>query len=413
MTHLAYPESRSASLRPFGTGSPILAEARALVRLAVPIMLIALVNMGMSVTDSLMVAHAFGAEGLAAVAVGSDFYSILFYLGAGIVAGISPFYTAALTQADPGERARLERVGLLLVALCGIVLAPLVWTAPDWLSVLGVEAALLDAGRGYTRAMAFTLLVMLGVTLYRTVLTAAERPGVFLKVTLAMLPLNALGNAVFMHGIGPVPAFGPAGAGISSLLVACASLGLLVVVSRRFVSRGEPVRGIQVGTLGPVLRVGIPIGIATLGEVGVFLGATIYIATSGAADVAAHTLTLRLAGVAYALPVALLHAAMVRSARAEAKDDTARRRATTQAVIGVSVVSGLLVMGALLVAAQVLPGTVFGDGSVAQEAAQLSVVLLTMLGVMELLAVPGSAIAGLLRGRKNARVPMLASLMGY
>jgi MATE family multidrug resistance protein len=36
-----------------------------------------------------------------------------------------------------------------------------------------------------------------------------------------------------------------------------------------------------------------------------------------------------------------------------------------------------------------------------------------MLGVMELLAVPGSAIAGLLRGRKNARVPMLASLMGY
>jgi hypothetical protein len=38
--------------------------------------------------------------------------------------------------------------------------------------------------------MALTLVPMLGVALYRTILTAAERPRVFLMVTLAMLPLN-------------------------------------------------------------------------------------------------------------------------------------------------------------------------------------------------------------------------------
>ena len=35
-------------------------------------------------------------------------------------------------------------------------------------------------GGGYTRAMALTLVPMLGVALYRTLLTAAEKPQVFL-----------------------------------------------------------------------------------------------------------------------------------------------------------------------------------------------------------------------------------------
>ncbi len=74
---------------------------------------------------------------------------------------------------------------------------------------------------------------MLGVMLYRTVLTAAEKPKVFLKVTIAMLPLNAVGNFAFMNGFGPVPAFGPTGAGLSSLLVASTSLGILFVIARR------------------------------------------------------------------------------------------------------------------------------------------------------------------------------------
>ncbi len=77
---------------------------------------------------------------------------------------------------------------------------------------------------------------MLGVILYRTILTAAERPKVFLKVTAAMLPLNALGNLLFMNGFGPVPAFGPTGAGLSSLVVALVSLVVLIVVARRSVS---------------------------------------------------------------------------------------------------------------------------------------------------------------------------------
>jgi MATE family multidrug resistance protein len=103
----------------------LLDEARSLLRLAAPIMLIALVNMGMSVTDVALVSALFGADALAAVAVGSDLYSILFYLGAGVLAGLAPFYTAATVRSDPAERARLERIGFVAVAMLATLLVPL------------------------------------------------------------------------------------------------------------------------------------------------------------------------------------------------------------------------------------------------------------------------------------------------
>jgi multidrug resistance protein, MATE family len=393
----------------------VLAEGGALLRLAVPIMLIALVNMGMSITDTAMVSMLFGAEALAAVAVGSDLYSILFYLGAGTLGGLAPFYTASIVAGDPAERARIEAAGRTIVALLALALVPIVWTAPAWLAFVGIEPDLLEAGRGYTRAMALTLVPMLGVALYRTILTAAERPRVFLKVTLAMLPLNAAANWILMTGAGPIPALGPTGAGVSSLLVATASLATLVLIARRSAASGRTPRraAIEPRRVAAILRVGLPIGIATVAEVGVFLGATLYAARLGAADAAAHTLTLRTAGLAYAVPVAILQASMVRMARAEAVGDPALRRAVTAASLALSFGLGLAICALIVSGAAPLAAAAFDTSTTGLAAAGLAAGLLLLLGLMELAGGPGSAAAGLLRGLKDTSTPMLYTLAGH
>ena len=393
------------------------AEGRTLLRLAAPITLIALVNMGMSVTDTVMVSALFGADALAAVAVGSDLYSILFYLCAGTLGGIAPFYTAAVARADAAERVRLERIGWAMAGLLAVLTVPLVWFAPVWLARFGLDPRLLEHGEGYTHAIALTLIPMLGVSLCRTVLTAAEKPKVFLKVTLAMLPLNALGNYVLMVGGGPVPALGPAGAGVSSLLVATASLAALVVIARRAAPGGPAASraGAASGWSGlrAVLRVGLPIGVTMTAETGVFLGATLYAATLGAADVAAHTLTLRMAGIVYAGSAALLQAAMVRVARAEALADARTGRAVVTSSLGLSSLFGTAV-GLLLAAGAAPIATGFFDGSAAgAAAAQIAAGLLVLLGLIQFAGYPGLTAAGLLRGRKDTRVPMLYMLAGY
>jgi MATE family multidrug resistance protein len=378
-------------------------------------MLIALVNMGMSITDTVMVSAMFGAEALAAVAIGSDLYSILFYFGAGTLVGLAPFYTAAMVRSDAVERLRLERIGQAAVVILAAALVPIVWTAPDWLGALGIDSALLDQGRGYTRAIALTLAPMLGVALYRAILTAAEQPRVFLRVTLAMLPLNAAANYLLMAGAGPVPTYGATGAGISSFIVAAASLAILLCVARTGARQGESSNAalIDWGGLAAVFRVGLPIGIATVAEVGVFLGATLYSATLGAAAVAAHTLTLRTAGLAYAVPTALLQAAMVRIARAETLADPALRRAVTAGALGLAVIFGAILLAALMVGAAPLANGFFGESDTGVMAAGIAVGLLLLLGVMEFLGTPGSTAAGILRGQKDTRAPMVATLFGH
>lgn len=393
-----------------------LAESRALLRLGAPIMMIALVNMGMSVTDTLMVSMMFGAEALAAVAVGSDLYSIIFYICAGTLGGLAPFYAASFARKDIGDCARLERIGWAMAMLLAVIAVPLVWFAPDWLQYFGLDPVLLEQGRGFTQSMALTLIAMLGVTLYRTILTAAEKPQAFLKITLAMLPLNAIGNYVLMKGFGPVPALGPTGSGISTLLVAAGTLTALMLMARRdgaTVAVSFDWRGFLA-----VLRVGLPIGVMAATETGIFLAVTLYAATLSAADVAAHTLTLRMAGIAYAGSFALQQASMVRMARAIGLEETGPREnnltgAVLRSSLWLSSIGGFALLALLGFGAQPLAAWFFDQSAAGLAAVQVAVVLLALLGLLQFVGYPGLAALGLLRGQKDTGMPMAFKLVAY
>lgn len=401
---------------PPDSGTPIRDEMCALLRLALPIVLIAFVNMGMSLTDTLMVSAYFGADALAAVAIGSDLQSIVFYCFAGILGGLGPFFTAAFARRQHAERLRLDRIGRALVTLLALIGTPLIWLAPDWLRRFGLDVDLLERGRGYTQSMAVLLIPMLGIALYRTVLTAAEKPKVFLWVTLAMLPLNAALNLVLMTGMGPLPALGPTGAGVSSVLVALASLAVLIALARRSlpaVRASSPVPSFDWRGLADVLRVGLPIGITMTAETGVFLGATLYAATLGSAEVAAHTLTLRIAGIAYAGSAALLQASMVRTAKAVAVHDAHAARVVTTASLTLALLGGVAALLLLTANAHALASAFFGSDTAGLAAAAVASGLLLVLGVLQLAGYPALAASGLLRGRKDSRTPMLCMLAGY
>ena len=293
-------------------------EAGAIARLAGPIVLIALVNMGMSVTDTMMVSWLFGTEALAAVAVGSDFYSIVFYLGAGVIAGLSPFFAKAVTDKSASEQEKYRKIGGFMTAATAIPLFPLVWFAP--------VVFCMDAGSGSRVALAS----------------------------------------------GPV----------------------------------------DLGAMAEVIRVGIPIGIATVAELGIYLGATLYAATLSAADVAAHTIALRLAGVVYAIPLALMQASTVRIARRDGSDRSGvcAAIATSQTI---AVLAGIGLAALLLAIAPGIAALTFDDTQVGRAAAGLTIGLISLLAAIEFIETPGSTASGLLRGLKDTRMPMAYVLVGY
>lgn len=196
-----------------------------------------------------------------------------------------------------------------------------VWYAADVVLLLAVDRSVPDLGRGYAHAMALAMVPMLFVTVWRNLFGALGRPKIFLAAMSAALPLNAVANLVLMFGWGPVPVLGITGAGIASALVAFALLGGFAT----FTAFDSELRGLRLfraparSILGDVrenFRLGLPVGAFTLGEVGMFLIATVVVSLFGAEALAAHAVALRVAGVVYAIPAGLTQAATVRAGAA-------------------------------------------------------------------------------------------------
>ncbi|RYH07377.1 MATE family efflux transporter [Tropicimonas sp. IMCC6043] len=379
-------------------------EARTILAQAAPVAMVALVNMAMSVTDTIMAA-AHGPEALAAVAVGSDFYSIVFYLVAGTIGGLSPLYAEASEARDETRLRTLRTAGWAIVALAAIMAVPLIWTAPAYLHGVGIDRALLSRGEGYTQAMAVTIVPMAATALLRCRLTAIERPGLLLKVTLAAVPLNAVGNQILMNGFGAWDGLGITGAGISSLVVSTfTALALLFMAFRAGDFGGSTV--VDRLAIEEILAVGLPIGIATLAEVGIFLSATLYAATLGTEAAAAHSIAIRIAGVTYVLSVGLLQATAVRVARSR------DHRRTIASAMGVSGGAGAI-LAALLLTAAVLMAKGIEDEAVSMAGAMAAAApLIALLATAELVGPANAAAAGVLRGRKDTRALMAFSILG-
>lgn len=405
MTYIEISHGTGAPSRHVARRSATRAEAWALLKLAAPLTGLALVNMAMSVTDTLMTA-AFGIEALAAVAVASDFYSICFYLAVGCIGGLGPLYAAAHAAGDADRLARLRTAGAITCALLALPICALLWNTPAVLRILGIDQSLVEAGTGYVRAMALTLVPMLAVGVLRTRLTAIERPGVMLRITLCALPLNAVFNYVFMYGAFGLPEFGVTGAGLSSLLVGLLTLAALTWEVRRTGDSGSG--RLDPGDVAEIFRIGVPIGIATLAEVGIYLGATIYAASLSVTDAAAHSVAIRLAGVGYTFYFGLQQAAMTRLARVEPASDRENEVRGTAMLLGVTV--GLSLCIVLLAIASPVADYMLRSSTPA--AVSVAIAVIGALAVAELSGPAGAAAAGLLRARKVTRPVMVYSLIG-
>lgn len=403
--------------RAIATLRAAVAEAAALTRLAAPISAVAFLNMGMSLTDVVMVGWLGGRE-LAAAAVMSDAYSIVFYLSGGVVMIVSPLVAEARGAGSRAGVRQAVRHGIWAAAVAALAAALLLWQVPALLRFLGLDPGLVALGTPYCRVMSGTVAAMLPLALWRHVLTALGRPHVVAWFSLAALPLNALGNYALMFGIGGLPALGLAGAAASSLLVATSVAGRLTL----YVALAPSLRpyrffrrllGVRPARLWEMIRLGVPVGVASFAEVGVFLSSTIIVAAVAPADVVAHAVVLRTAGVLYAPALGLGQAATIRIAHAHGRGDGAglrQGRAT-----GLAVAAGLAMAYVLLLAVfgDVAPWAFLdagapGTASAAARAAELYLIL----GLCELGHVPATVMVGVLRGDKDTRVPMLLSVAG-
>ncbi|MGU3538232.1 MATE family efflux transporter [Methylobacterium sp. A54F] len=399
---------------------PILRELRATLGLAAPLVLTNLAQHGL-VTANVVLLGRLGAEPLAAGALATSLYFVLFIGGLGVTAAVSPLVADALGR-DAGAQDEARRVVQAGFWAATIVCAPLMlllWHTEALLLAIGEPAALSAGAGAYMRVLQWAMWPALLFMALRGALAALGRPVWPLAASLAVLPVN-VGLALWLAFDGPGRlGLGLAGIGLATTLSGILSLALLcavVLVDPRLrrlrllhrIWRWDGAR------LRAVFGLGLPMVATGLAEAGLFEAAVLGMGLFGTAQLAAHAVTIQIAAFCFMVPNGVAQAATVRVGLAfGARDAAAARRAG-----GVALALALAFMSLCALAQVGLPRTLLGlflDLAAPANAAVIPFAV-GFLGLSALFAVSDgvqSVTLGLLRGLQDTRVPMLVALFGY
>jgi MATE family multidrug resistance protein len=418
--HLADP----GPLIPAGRHHAFVAEARELLRLAVPLAATQLAQMIILATDTVMLGH-FSKEALAAGALGNTVYFLVWLLGNGLPMAVSPViahvqgkHASAGKPRDQREVRIAVRMGLWSVALVSLpLLVALIFTRPILLFFqqeprLAADAAIFISGLvwGLPCAMAFQVLRS-----FSTALSRAVPP-------LVVMGLAILWNAGFdyalIFGHFGAPRLGLYGAGLASassnifsfvaMLAIC--LGMPALKRYRILHRWwQP----HWGSFVELFRLGLPIGITMVFEVALFNGAALLMGTFGLAPLAAHQIAITIPSLTFMIPLGIGLAATVRVGLAAGAGDriAARRAGFTAIIMGACFMCGTALV--LLLWPREIASLWLPDTPANREVLALAVGFLHVAAAFQLMDGMQVTAAMSLRGLKDTRGPMWLAGASY
>ncbi len=394
-----------------------MGHIKATLALGIPLIGAQLAQLGIHTTDVVIVGQ-LGAEKLAAMVLAGQFLFTVFILGSGISIAVMPMVAQAFGRGDPVAIRRSLRMGLWASILYWLITLPIYLKAEPILLLLKQKPDVASLAAHYIAVAAFAMLPGLLFLVLRSLVSAVGRAGVILWVTIATLVLNAFLAYGLVLGHFGLPKMGMQGAAIVSCIVQYAGLAVLIayiqlIETRKyelFVRFWRP----DWHAFGEVVKLGLPIGITVLAEVSLFTAASLMIGSIGTMELAAHGISLQLASIAFMIPLGLSQAATVRIGVAHGQKDF---DALVKASITVIAIAGLIALcgGAMLILKPVYFASFYvsADNPDTPELLRIARNLVIVAGIFQLVDSIQAIASGLLRGLKDASVPMVLALIAY
>ncbi len=240
---------------------------RAVWKLAWPTMLQNVLGGLQGIVDHAMVGHYVGYTGNAAIGVSWQIFLVVMVFVSSLFTGMG---VLVARFAGAGDRAKADRsvyqAFLTSTALSLLVLAPIGYLAsPALLRFINATADVQAEALPYLRIMFVFSVGMLTFFMLGGALRSAGDAKTPLRYGIALTVLNIVFNVVLIRGLGPIPAFGTAGAAMGTVLAGILLSGLALhrLVRRRWVV-GFPTGlgwGPDWGIIRALFRFGLPTGL--------------------------------------------------------------------------------------------------------------------------------------------------------
>jgi len=390
---------------------PTRDELRALLTLAVPVVVVQVGMMLMGVVDTLMVGH-LSAAALAAVALGNLYFFAVAIFGMGVLMSLDPVIAQAVGARDDPAIARGVQRGMLLAVLLSLPAMVLLWPGERVFTWLRQPAEVVPLAASYARLIIPGVLPFLAFAVLRQTLQAMGRMRAIVITIVAANLLNIFLNWILIFGHLGAPALGVDGSAIATTIsrwtMALLLMGLSWGALRRHVL---PIRPdvFRLVPLGRMLRLGAPIGAQFELEYSAFGLTGVLMGQLGTSQMAGHQVALNLASLTYMVPLGVSAAASVLVGQAVGRDDalSARRSARTALVVGATF---MLMTGTMFLS---VPRLLAGLYTNASDVIVVAAALLPLAGLFQVFDGIQVVASGVLRGLGDTRAPMIINLIGF
>jgi MATE family, multidrug efflux pump len=191
---------------------------RAIVLLAIPMVMEMIMESVFAVADVFWVAH-LGADAVATVGLTESLLTLIYTAAMGLSIGVTAMVARRIGEGNPAGAAEAAvqgiALGLLVAGVIAVVAAPL---APRLLAVMGATRAVQAIGSSYARVMLGGNVVILLLFLINAMFRGAGDAAIAMRVLWLANGINIALGPCLIFGVGPFPRLGVTGAAIATTI---------------------------------------------------------------------------------------------------------------------------------------------------------------------------------------------------
>lgn len=383
--------------------------------LAGPVIISQLGHTLVHTADTMVVGHFAGTISLAAVSLVHSVFMIVMVVGIGIAYGITPLIAQENGKKNYKECGRLLANSVWLNGLTGILLFCLVYFGSmTVIDHLDQDPEVVKTAKPYLFLLGLSILPLMIFSAFKQFAEGLGFTRQAMNITIWGNVLNVILAIIFVKGMFGIEPMGVRGVGYSTLI----DRTLMAVVMAWYVFKsstfsryikGFAILKVQWKRIKAIFKIGIPIALQYVFEVGAFAAAAVMAGTLGPEIQAAHQVALTLAAMTYMMASGIASAATIKAGNSsgQKKYDRLRIVAITNYFLVILMMSITAII--FFVFNNYLPYIFSQDEIVIGIAAQL----LIIAGIFQLF--DGTQVVGLgiLRGVGDVNRPTIIAFVAY
>lgn len=388
-------------------------EVSSLWKLAWPILIGQLATVGMGAADVAMTGHTTPDE-LAAVSLGAAIWSIVLVTVSGIMMAINTLVAHEIGAARHDKVPHLVRQSLWKALAVGLVACLLTNMAALVFDHLMLEPHVAARAKLFVHIISCALPAFAAYRALYGYSTSINQTKPVMVIALAALALNIFVNYLLIYGHWGMPKLGGIGCAVAT--TCCVWMMLLAMLA--WIKYAPAYRATypfthwewpQASAIGPMLRLGLPIGVTYFAEVSAFGVISLLVARFGVVQVSAHQIALNFSSVVFMVPLTFGIALVTRVGHAVGEANLRRARFISWVGVAMSLTAAIVSAVGITIFRHQIAQAYTSDPQVQELCAQL----LLFAALFQLSDATQVATSCAIRGYKVTRQPMLIQLLAF